>query len=129
MPVQLGKVAGTEHRDPAPAAPHVRRLAREIGVDIHSVPGSGPGGRISEDDVKLCAKNALAAAVAAAQTPSGSYAEPELPDFAKWGKTERVSMRGVRRKDGSAPPPGMEHDSACYSAGSRRHHRTRTVAR
>jgi pyruvate dehydrogenase E2 component (dihydrolipoamide acetyltransferase) len=98
MPVQLAKVAGTEHRDPAPAAPHVRRLAREIGVDIHSVPGSGPGGRISEDDVKLCAKNALAAAAAAAQTPSGGFAEPELPDFAKWGKTERVSMRGVRRK-------------------------------
>jgi pyruvate dehydrogenase E2 component (dihydrolipoamide acetyltransferase) len=95
MPVQLGKVAGTEHRDPVPAAPHVRRLAREIGVDIHSVQGSGPGGRISEDDVKLCAKNALAAA---AQTPRGSFAEPELPDFAKWGKTERVSMRGVRRK-------------------------------
>jgi pyruvate dehydrogenase E2 component (dihydrolipoamide acetyltransferase) len=98
MPVQLGKVAGTEHRDPAPAAPHVRRLAREIGVDIHSVQGSGPGGRISEDDVKLCAKNALMAAAAAAQTPRGSFAEPELPDFAKWGKTERVSMRGVRRK-------------------------------
>src|SRR6266446_10477331 len=72
MPVQLAKVAGTEHRDPAPAAPHVRRLAREIGVDIHSVAGSGPGGRISEDDVKLCAKNALAAAVAA-QTPRGSF--------------------------------------------------------
>jgi pyruvate dehydrogenase E2 component (dihydrolipoamide acetyltransferase) len=96
MPVQLGKVAGTD-RDPVPAAPHVRRLAREIGVDIRSVPGRGPGGRISEDDVKLCAKNALAAA-AAAQTPRGSFAEPELPDFAKWGKTERVSMRGVRRK-------------------------------
>jgi len=98
MPVQLGKVAGTEHRDPAPAAPHVRRLAREIGVDIHSVQGSGPGGRISEDDVKLCAKNALLAATAAAQTPRGAFVEPELPDFAKWGKTERVSMRGVRRK-------------------------------
>jgi pyruvate dehydrogenase E2 component (dihydrolipoamide acetyltransferase) len=98
MPVQLGKVAGTEHRDPVPAAPHVRRLAREIGVDIHSVQGSGPGGRVSEDDVKLCAKNALAAAAAAAQTPRGSFVEPELPDFAKWGKTERVSMRGVRRK-------------------------------
>jgi pyruvate dehydrogenase E2 component (dihydrolipoamide acetyltransferase) len=95
MPVQLGKVAGVEHRDPVPAAPHVRRLAREIGVDIHGVQGSGPGGRISEDDVKLTAKNALAAA---AQTPRGSFAEPELPDFAKWGKTERVSMRGVRRK-------------------------------
>jgi pyruvate dehydrogenase E2 component (dihydrolipoamide acetyltransferase) len=98
MPVQLGKVAGTEHRDPAPAAPHVRRLAREVGVDIHSVQGSGPGGRISEDDVKLCAKNTLAAAAAAAQTPRGSFVEPELPDFAKWGKIERVSMRGVRRK-------------------------------
>jgi pyruvate dehydrogenase E2 component (dihydrolipoyllysine-residue acetyltransferase) len=98
MPVQLAKVAGTEHRDPAPAAPHVRRLAREIGVDIHSVEGSGPGGRISEDDVKLCAKNALLTAAAAAQTPRGSFAEPELPDFAKWGKTERVSMRGVRRR-------------------------------
>jgi pyruvate dehydrogenase E2 component (dihydrolipoamide acetyltransferase) len=98
MPVQLAKVAGTEHRDPAPAAPHVRRLAREIGVDIHSVQGSGPGGRISEDDVKICAKNALLTAAAAAQTPRGSFAEPELPDFAKWGKTERVSMRGVRRK-------------------------------
>jgi pyruvate dehydrogenase E2 component (dihydrolipoamide acetyltransferase) len=98
MPVQLGKVAGTEHRDPVPAAPHVRRLAREIGVDIHSVQGSGPGGRISEDDVKLCAKNALLAAAAAAHTPRGSFAEPELPDFSKWGKIERVSMRGVRRK-------------------------------
>jgi pyruvate dehydrogenase E2 component (dihydrolipoyllysine-residue acetyltransferase) len=98
MPKQLGKVAGTEHRDPAPAAPHVRRLAREIGVDIYSVQGSGPGGRISEDDVKLCAKNALLAATAAAQTPRGAFVEPELPDFAKWGKTERVSMRGVRRK-------------------------------
>jgi pyruvate dehydrogenase E2 component (dihydrolipoamide acetyltransferase) len=98
MPAQLGKVAGTEHRDPVPAAPHVRRLAREIGVDIHSVQGSGPGGRISEDDVKLCAKNALLAAAAAAQSPRGTFAEPDLPDFAKWGKIERVSMRGVRRK-------------------------------
>ncbi|MGZ4827091.1 MAG: 2-oxo acid dehydrogenase subunit E2, partial [Terriglobales bacterium] len=97
MPVQLGKVAGTDH-DPIPAAPHVRRLAREIGVNIRSVPGSGPGGRISEDDVKLAAKQALLAATAAAQAPRGSFVEPELPDFAKWGKTERVSMRGVRRK-------------------------------
>ena len=38
------------------------------------------------------------AAAAAAQTPRGAFVEPELPDFAKWGKTERVSMRGVRRK-------------------------------
>ena len=34
----------------------------------------------------------------AAQSPRGSFSEPELPDFSKWGKTERVSIRGVRRK-------------------------------
>ncbi len=98
MPEQLGKVAGTEHRAPAPAAPHVRRLAREVGVDIHEVKGKGPGGRISEDDVKAHAK-ALLTSVAAAQSAQGRhFAQPELPDFTKFGKVERVSMRGVRRK-------------------------------
>jgi pyruvate dehydrogenase E2 component (dihydrolipoamide acetyltransferase) len=97
MPVQLGKVAGTEHRSPVPAAPHTRRLAREIGVDIYEVKGTGPGGRISEDDVKVHAKAALASA-AQAPARAGHFAAPKLPDFAKWGKIERVSMRGVRRK-------------------------------
>jgi pyruvate dehydrogenase E2 component (dihydrolipoamide acetyltransferase) len=99
MPAQLGKVAGTEHRQAVPAAPHVRRLAREIGVDIYEVKGSGPGGRISEDDVKTHAKSLLAVASTAQATPrAGHFAQPQLPDFAKWGKIERVSMRGVRRK-------------------------------
>ena len=100
MPAQLGKVAGTEHRSPVPAAPHTRRLAREIGVDIYEVKGTGPGGRISEDDVKAHAKAALAAAASAAQAPAraGHFVAPKLPDFTKWGKIERVSMRGVRRK-------------------------------
>ena len=99
MPEQLGKVAGTEHREPVPAAPHVRRLARELGLDIYNVTGTGPGGRISEDDVKAFAKATLVAAVAAAQAPQAArMAEPKLPDFTKWGKVERVSMRGVRRK-------------------------------
>ena len=100
MPVQLGKVAGTEHRQPVPAAPHVRRLAREIGVDIYEVKGSGPGGRISEDDVKVHAKALLSAAATVVQTAprAGHFAQPRLPDFGKWGKVERVSMRGVRRK-------------------------------
>jgi pyruvate dehydrogenase E2 component (dihydrolipoamide acetyltransferase) len=99
MPEQLGKVAGTEHRAPAPAAPHVRRLAREIGVDIYDVKGTGPGGRISEDDVKACAKSLLTSVAAAAQSAQGRpFAQPALPDFTKFGKVERVSMRGVRRK-------------------------------
>ena len=100
MPVQLGKVAGTEHRAPVPAAPHTRRLAREVGVDIYEVKGTGPGGRISEDDVKAHAKAALASMATAAQAAprAGHFIAPKLPDFAKWGKIERVSMRGVRRK-------------------------------
>src|SRR5438128_333005 len=96
MPAQLGKVAGTEHREPVAAAPHVRRLARELGIDIHDVKGAGPGGRISEDDVKAQAKAMLGAAAKAPR--AGHFVEPALPDFAKWGKIERVSMRGIRRK-------------------------------
>ncbi|HVO79877.1 MAG TPA: dihydrolipoyllysine-residue acetyltransferase [Terriglobales bacterium] len=96
MPVQLGKVAGTDHGEPVPAAPHVRRLARELGVDIHQIKGNGPGGRISEDDVKAHSKALLTSAV---QAPRAThFAEPSLPDFARWGKIERVAMRGVRRK-------------------------------
>jgi pyruvate dehydrogenase E2 component (dihydrolipoamide acetyltransferase) len=100
MPVQLGKVAGTEHREPVPAAPSTRRLAREIGVDIYDVKGTGPGGRISESDVKAHAKTLVTAVATAAQASprAGHFVEPKLPDFAKWGKIERVSMRGVRRK-------------------------------
>src|SRR5208283_4489711 len=100
MPAQLGKVAGTEYRAPVPAAPHTRRLAREVGIDIYEVKGTGPGGRISEDDVKAHAKALLTAVVSVPQVAprAGRLVEPKLPDFAKWGKIERVSMRGVRRK-------------------------------
>jgi pyruvate dehydrogenase E2 component (dihydrolipoamide acetyltransferase) len=96
MPLHLDRVAGTEHHGPVPAAPHVRRLARELGIDIHNVPGNGPGGRISENDVKLYAKSMLTAA--GAGSASTHVKQPALPDFGKWGKIERVSMRGVRRK-------------------------------
>ncbi len=96
MPLHLDRAAGVEHRGPVPAAPHVRRLARELGIDIHNVPGNGPGGRISESDVKLYAKSMLTAA--GAGTASTHVKQPALPDFAKWGKIERVPMRGVRRK-------------------------------
>ena len=98
MPLHLGKSAGTEHRDPVPAAPHTRRLARELGVDIHTVPGSGPGGRISEEDVKAYAKSLIATAATGAGLGATHLRQPKLPDFARFGKIERVSMRGVRRK-------------------------------
>jgi pyruvate dehydrogenase E2 component (dihydrolipoamide acetyltransferase) len=96
MPLDLDRVAGVEHRGPVPAAPHVRRLARELGVDIQNVSGGGPGGRISEDDVKAYAKSLLASGAGTAAATH--LKQPALPDFSKWGKIERVPMRGVRRK-------------------------------
>jgi pyruvate dehydrogenase E2 component (dihydrolipoamide acetyltransferase) len=98
MPLNLDKAAGVDSRGPVPAAPHVRRLARELGIDIHSVPGRGPGGRISEEDVKLYAKSLITSAATGAAVSATHVKQPALPDFGKWGKIERVSMRGVRRK-------------------------------
>src|SRR5438552_3364191 len=119
MPAQLGKVAGTEYREPVPAAPHVRRLARELGLDIQAVKGTGPGGRINDDDVKAHSKALLTSVSEAAQAPRTHVVEPELPDFSKWGKVERVSMRGVRRKTAehlweawSTIPHVTQHDKA-----------------
>jgi pyruvate dehydrogenase E2 component (dihydrolipoamide acetyltransferase) len=85
-----------ERKEIAPAAPSTRRFAREIGIDINTVPGSGPGGRISIDDVKAFAKqlNQQKAAPAAALT--GIAAEP-LPDFTKWGEVERKPMSKIRQ--------------------------------
>lgn len=120
MPIQLGKVAGTSQGEPVAAAPHVRRLARELGIDIHEVKGTGPGARISKDDVKAHSKTLLAAATTAAPSSRGThFAEPELPDFSKWGNIERVSIRGVRRKTAqhlweawTTVPHVTQHDKA-----------------
>jgi pyruvate dehydrogenase E2 component (dihydrolipoamide acetyltransferase) len=84
----------------APAAPSVRRMARELGVDINDVVGAGDEGRISIEDVKAHAKRLIAAASAspaAGGAVARASAEP-LPDFSTWGEIERQPMRGVRRK-------------------------------
>ena len=75
---------------PVPAAPSTRRLAREIGVDIAQIQGTGPGGRISIDDVKAHSKklHATRSAAPAAAAP--------LPDFSQWGAVEREPMTKVR---------------------------------
>ena len=83
-------------QDPAPAAPSTRRMAREMGVDIHAVKGTGLGGRITEDDVKNFGKSATSEAPKAAPVASG-IEMPALPDFSKLGETERVAMSGIRK--------------------------------
>jgi pyruvate dehydrogenase E2 component (dihydrolipoamide acetyltransferase) len=79
---------------PAPAAPSVRRMARELGVDVNEVSGSGPGGRISVDDVKAHTKQLVAGGAAG----GGAAPRVPLPDFTRWGSVERQPMRAVRRK-------------------------------
>ena len=81
-------------RDVVPAAPSVRRIARELGVDIGQVSGSGDGSRILMEDVKEHAKGL----VQGVQTGSAVASAGALPDFEKWGAVERQAMSGVRRK-------------------------------
>ncbi|OYW00174.1 MAG: hypothetical protein B7X11_04710 [Acidobacteria bacterium 37-65-4] len=80
-------------RPSTPAAPSVRRLARELGVDITRVEGTGPRGRISADDVKLYAKLVMGGQPAA----SGTAPVKALPDFARFGPVRREPMSKVRR--------------------------------
>ncbi len=76
---------------PAFAAPIVRQFAREIGVDIQAVPGSGPGGRIDAEDVKRFARMRAA-------SPQPTTTEvPALPDFTQFGPIEREPLSRFRR--------------------------------
>src|SRR6188768_633238 len=83
---------------PAAASPAVRRLAREIGVDINAVPGTGPAGRISQDDVKEHARRILSS-VGSAGAPAAisARASRPMPDFAKWGEVAREPWSNIRR--------------------------------
>jgi pyruvate dehydrogenase E2 component (dihydrolipoamide acetyltransferase) len=86
-----------------PAAPSTRRYARELGVEIAEVPGTGPGGRIGQTDVKEHVKTLLAGG------GSRRAAAPALPDFAKWGAVDVQAMSNIRRKT-------AEHLSAGWNA-------------
>jgi pyruvate dehydrogenase E2 component (dihydrolipoamide acetyltransferase) len=92
-----------------PATPATRRLARELGVDLHQVIASGALGRVYSQDVQAFAnatkehpgQTVAPNAPAAGTTPSASpraLSQPGLPDFSSFGKIERVPFRSVRRK-------------------------------
>jgi pyruvate dehydrogenase E2 component (dihydrolipoamide acetyltransferase) len=80
----------------APASPAVRRLAREIGVVVDEIQGTGPGGRISQDDVKEHARRILSS-VGGAVSGGAARASRALPDFQKWGEVERQAVSNIRR--------------------------------
>ena len=89
------EASGGEH-PPVPATPTVRRLARELGISIGQVTGSGPAGRILPEDVKAFAKQAIRQA---REAPAPVRpAAPQLPDFSRWGEIERREMTAMRRK-------------------------------
>ncbi len=83
----------------APAAPTVRRFAREIGVDINKVIGTGPGGRISIADVKAYSREEnFKKDAQPEQKFFGGIVAEQLPDFSKWGEIEKKEMGNIRRK-------------------------------
>lgn len=105
-----------------PASPSVRRLARERGIDIRGVKGSGPGGRITEDDVETYGRKGAPEEA----EPAPGHAEPEEKAPAaeapassdKYGETEIVKMSRVRRltaerlSESWKAPHVTQHDKA-----------------
>jgi pyruvate dehydrogenase E2 component (dihydrolipoamide acetyltransferase) len=103
--------------DSIPAAPSVRRFARELGIDITQVTGTGPGGRIGQEDVKEHVKGLMTRGGGAV-----SRSSPALPDFSKWGEVDVKPMSGIRRKTAEhltiawQAPHVTQHDKADVTA-------------
>ena len=108
----------TRRDGPVPATPATRRLARELGVDLRTVTPSGPGGRVTDDDVRNAGRGGpresrdarqatgrTPAAEAAPTTPRGpakplatvGLEPPPLPSFEQFGPVERYSLSHLRR--------------------------------
>ena len=93
---------------PVYASPAIRRLARELGVDLRGVPGSGRKGRITRDDVEQVAEGGRAGAPAGPPPPGAPAVPPgAIPglnlapwpslDFEKFGPVERVPRSRIQR--------------------------------
>ena len=102
--------AENKKRTPVPASPSTRRLARELGVDLHAVTPTGSGGIVTKEDVenharqKTTAKPSDKASESPASTPPTPAApqpaapgRSSLPDFTRWGEIERLPFRSIRR--------------------------------
>jgi pyruvate dehydrogenase E2 component (dihydrolipoamide acetyltransferase) len=100
----ISPAEAAERKGPVPASPSTRRLARELGVDLHQVTPTGSGGLVTADDVRAFAEAGKEAAEApaegkevGAEAPAVSIPSPTLPDFTRWGAVERVPFRSLRK--------------------------------
>lgn len=104
---------------PRVASPSVRRLARQLGVDIKFVTPTGGGDRVTADDVRNYSPPKPAPARPAALTPASPTPRVPLPDFAKWGEVEREPMSKIRQMTAdrmaaawATVPHVTQHDTA-----------------
>ena len=101
-----GPALSAETQRLAHAGPSVRRFARELGVPLDQVTGSGRKGRISREDVQAYVKSALEGGAAAAPAAAAPAAEgagiPPIPavDFSKFGEVEEVDLPRIKRLSG-----------------------------
>ena len=88
-----------------PASPATRRLARELGVDLHLVSPTGPGGRVLDGDVRKFAEGGdrqptemeVEETAATAPVLTMDHSPVVLPEYSKWGPIERQPFRSIRR--------------------------------
>ena len=96
-PTYAAPTRNGDARIPVPASPATRRLARELGIDLHLVSGTASGGRVTADDVKAYVR-ALPKGPGATPAPAaGAITVPPLPDFNKWGAVEKKPFTALRR--------------------------------
>lgn len=95
-PVAAAAVA-EENGSVAAAGPATRRLARELGVDLHRVQGTGPGGRITRDDVIAAVRKSTSAPVKSAPTVKGGKTPEGVVGADNFGPTRRQAMTRVRK--------------------------------
>jgi pyruvate dehydrogenase E2 component (dihydrolipoamide acetyltransferase) len=81
------------------AGPAIRRFARELGVDLRDIRGSGPNGRVTREDVQDFVKGAIRRGSAATPGLSGLPAWPRV-DFAQFGEIERRPLSRIKKLSG-----------------------------